>query len=383
MGLFKRMLFSRPFSLNKAGPLIAILALWALVNTFLIACQGIVTTGEAAKYINNARHLLATGHLRSGQFQYYTLIIFLLAFCLKFHLGFAPAIVVQLLFNLAATLYFFGTVLKLLGSQRTALAATILLLLNYPYQAFNTVVQTESLFQSLSLLLSCYLLRKEEIRVKHLGIMALSILVLSLSRPLGLLYIPAVLFYFYLTNLRQKGLSLRLLFLGLSALTFFFFLDRAMGSGGQYDFMLPFREEHIICGTPTLLHPASLQVAENGNSVYALIYYIFHNTGQFLRLAILKTISFWGVYRSYFSPLHNLVFLIYFYPVVLMAIFSLRYWRHRHLSKLAYLLTLILITWCTVVMTCDDWNIRIFLSITPYLILLAAGFIHTRISPSP
>jgi len=80
---------------------------------------------------------------------------------------------------------------------------------------------------------------------------------------------------------------------------------------------------------------------------------------------------------------HNLIFLIYFYPVVLMAIFSLRYWRHRHPSKLAYLLTLILITWCTVVMTCDDWNIRIFLSITPYLILLAAGFIHTRTSPSP
>ena len=49
--------------------------------------------------------------------------------------------------------------------------------------------------------------------------------------------------------------------------------------------------------------------------------------------------------------------------------------------SLAYLLTLILLTWMTVILTCDDWNHRVFLSISPYVILLATGFFK-RVFPS-
>jgi len=380
MGLSKAALFSHLFNPARRQAVLAVLLLWLLVNILLLTQQGIIITGEADKYIRMARYYLANGHLLTPNLRYYSIIIFLLAFCMKFHLGFFPVVAVQMLVNLSATLYFFNTIRKIFHSEGVALAGAILLLLNIPYQSFNTAVQSESIFQSLSLLASCYLLQREQLRARHLIYILLFVVLLSLSRPLGLLYIPAAFVYFYRTSLRHVGRIWRITFLVASSLAFLFVLDRAMGSGGEYDFMLPFQEEHIICGTPTLLHPLNFPVPGNGNSVYALIYYIFHHPGQFFRLALLKTMSFWGLYRSYFSTRHNLVLVLFFYPIVIMAALSLRRWRRQQPDRLIYLLTLILVTWGTVVLTCDDWNIRVFLSISPYLILLSSPFLKKVLS---
>ena len=373
MGLSKALPLSRFFNPTRGQALAAILILWTLVNTFLLT-KGIVTTGEAVKYISQAQYLLANGRLETSNFDYYSLIIFLLAFCFKFHLGLGWVVAIQMLFNLAAVLYFFDTMCRIFRSEKTAFIAALLLLLNIPYQSFNTAMQTESLFQSLSLLLTCYLLRHEILRVKQFIGILLFIFLLSLSRPLGLLFIPAAFLYFYLTTLRQTGWQKQTAFWGITILGFLYVLNRAMGSGGEYDFMLPFREEHIICGAPTLLQPLSFSIAGSGNALYDLIYYIFHHPGQFLRLATLKTISLWGIYRSYYSAAHNAVLLLFFYPIMLIALLSLRSWKRHYPFKMVYLLTIILVTWVTVVLTCDDWSNRVFISITPYLIILAAGY---------
>jgi hypothetical protein len=139
--------------------------------------------------------------------------------------------------------------------------------------------------------------------------------------------------------------------------------------------MLPFRENHIICGAPTLLSPRIIPTTGSGTSLFSLLYYIGHDFGSFIRLAGQKTLSFWGVYRSYYSPTHNLYLAVYFYPITAMALFSLPRWQRRGQGlPLIGLLTPIAMTWLTVVLTCDDWNNRWFLSISPFLLLLAAGF---------
>src|SRR5882724_4669003 len=120
-----------PPGLLKDKALMAILALWSLVNIFLLFHQGIVTTGEAAKYIDTAQSFLDKGHLPSSNFWYYSITVFLLSFCLKLHLGFAPVVIIQLLCNLAATLYFFDTARKILDSKMAAFCATVILLLTY------------------------------------------------------------------------------------------------------------------------------------------------------------------------------------------------------------------------------------------------------------
>jgi len=375
MPTLRTSLLSRPLRAVSNKPEIGILIVWLLVNAGFLIMHGIHTDFEANTYVREARTFIRTGHLETANFRYYFVQIAILSFALKFHLGFVFATAVQMIFNLLATLYFFTTLDFIFKSRKVAFAATLLLLFNLPYQEFNVYLQTESLFQSFTLLLSCYLLRKEKVSSIDLLIIPCALFIISITRPVGLLYIPAVLPYLVSIHFKKQAPATRIMWLFLPTALFLLTLDKAMGSGGSLDFMLPFREEHIICGVPTLLYPEALRTAGNGNSVYAILYYVIHNSGQFFRLAALKSLSFWGLYRSYYSLMHTLFLACYFYTIIFLAACSFPYWWKTLRNKFIYLSGLILLTWATVILTCDDWHNRFFLSISPYLIILATPFI--------
>jgi hypothetical protein len=360
---------------------------WLLVNGLLFIRYGIVTTGEAGKYILEARYLVDTGHIASHNFIFYSVIIVLLSACIKLHIGFGWVIAIQGALSLAATLSFHKTLQTLLRSPAAALIATALLLVNLPYQAFNCFLQTESLFFSVSLLLMCSLLRQKTYSNKFgLALMA-ALLLLSLIRPTGLLYWPLAGIYGGSIALKNRPVKIKLATAALAAVCALLLINFAMNTGGEFDFTLPFREEHIICGAPTLLTPHPIPTTGTGNSLFALLYYVTHDFGNFIRLAGLKTLSFWTIYRKYYSAGHNGYLAILFYPIIIGAFLSFQTWRRRNqLLPFIYLATPIAMTYGTVVLTCDDWSNRFFLSISPFLLLLAArlipGFMQRQISSS-
>ncbi|GGB15369.1 hypothetical protein [Puia dinghuensis] len=346
---------------------------WLLVNGLFLLKNGIVTTGEAAKYIWQAQVLTGTHHFETPNFVFYSVIILLISACLKFHLSFAWIVAIQGGFALAATLYFHKTALQLLRSPGAALIATSLLILSFPYQAFNTFLQTESLFQSLSLLLVCRLIRQTAWSGRFIITLIFGLIFLSLLRPTGLLYWPLAGIYVFGFVLAKKSTATKLITASVAALVLVYVIDLAMNSGGELDFTRPFRQEHIICGVPTLLTPTTITPAvSSGNQLSALITWLYHHPGRFFRLAGLKTLSFWGMYRSYYSLPHNLYLIAYFCPISILALMAIPSWRRNGLLPFFYLATPVLITWLTVVFTCDDWSNRFFLSISPFLILLGA-----------
>jgi len=347
---------------------------WLLVNGLLFVNNGIVTTGEAGKYILEARYFVDTGHIASHNFLFYSVIIVLLSACIKLHLGFGWVIALQGAVALAATLSFHKTVQSLLRSPAIALGATALLLLNLPYQAFNCFLQTESLFQSVSLLLVGSLLRQKSYSTKFGLTLILTLLLLSVIRPTGLLYWPLAAIYICAQALKDRPLKIKLVAAALALGCALLMINFAMNTGGEFDFTLPFREEHIICGAPTLLTPRSIPSVGTGNSLFQLFYYVVHDFGNFIRLAGLKTLSFWAIYRNYYSTGHNAYLALFFYPIIIAAFLSFKSWERRGQQlQWIYLITPITITYLTVVLTCDDWSNRFFLSISPFLILLAAG----------
>ncbi|MBS1605691.1 MAG: hypothetical protein JST42_23730 [Bacteroidetes bacterium] len=345
-----------------------ILSAWILVNISVLLIFGIVTGGEAEKYITQAGNLLHTGHYTTRNFRLYSTTIWLLAFCLRFHLSFAWAVGLQMLINLLAILYFDSTVATILKSQRSALACTLLLVVALPYQQFNSFLQTESLFQSGSLLLICYLLRQTSFSWTSAGVITVAALLLSATRPNGLLYLLLIALYPLLAKPKPSA-GLTFLFCLCATTLFVTLLNFAMGSGGEFDFTLPFRREHIICGCPTLEKDANIDTS--GTGIFSLIYYTTHNYRQFARLAIARSASFWKVFRPYYSPLHNMGLIAFFYPIFLAALASLSKWRHQTRTFIP-IITPILLTWLTVILTCDDWSNRIFLSIFPFVLLLAS-----------
>jgi hypothetical protein len=363
---------SFPENQGFSRPLACIIIVWALVNAYLLRTYGIVSEfGEPAKYVSAARLFIRTGRLSSPDFWLYFTQIALLSVVIRFKLSFIFAGIVQLLINLLAAIYFYKTLLYLFRLEKIALIGVMILLLNEPYQQFNVYLQTESIFYSLILILTYNVLTWEKHDRRKLLPILLLLVILCFTRPTGLLFIPPVFLYIFLSFLKGLSPIKKVGLVAAAAFIFFLFLDKAMGSGGELDFMLPFRDESIICGVPRAGGGRPIETAANGNSLYGLLYYITHNFSQFARLAELKTMAFFGLCRDYYSTGHNIYLVIFFYSLHLLALAAIPWWLKYHFNKCCYFLSAILLVWMTVMLSCDDWHNRFYLSISPFVIILS------------
>jgi hypothetical protein len=339
------------------------------MQIFLLWKNGIVTDGESRKYIYEANLIETEGRLSTLSYSLYFTQILLISIISKLGLGYLGVVVVQLFLNLVATIQF-HRLAESFSSANAALIATLLLVFNYPFQEFNTFLQTESIFYSLSIITSCFLLRQTFWTWRNSIVLIILLSILSVTRPTGILFLPPVLLYLFFRFLPQISLLKKVIIVGAGSLGFFFMLNAALGSGGELDFMLPYRDERIICGVPTLPEFVPINEASNANSVYGLIYYVFNNFGQFTRLAWLRSLAFFGLIRSYYSLPHNIYLILYFYPIYILVLVSVKVWIRRWPHQLFYFMVVNMLVWITVMLSCDDWHNRFFLSIFPYLLLI-------------
>jgi len=344
---------------------------WLIMQSVLIWKNGIVTAGESEKYISQAKLLVTQGHLSSASYIMYLTQILSIAVVKKLGLGFFAVVTIQMFLNLIATIQYFRFARELFASATLALASSLTLILNYPLQEFNTFLQTESLFYSFGIITTCFVLKQQSFNLKKFTIVVLLLLLLSITRPTGILFMPPVFLYIFFRFLPSLSFNRKLLLTGIGTIIFIFILNAALGSGGELDFMLPYRDEQIICGLPTLPGFVKITEASNPNSVFGLLYYVFHNFGQFSRLAWLRSCAFFGLTRSYYSTFHNTYLVVYFYTIFLFVIMSLRFWLKKHPHIFFYFLSLTLMYWGSVMLSCDDWHNRFFLTLSPYLILLS------------
>jgi hypothetical protein len=344
---------------------------WILVQASLFYQHGIVTDFEAIKYIAEADNIIETGTVSSPNFWLYSTQIFLIATAKTLHTGLISVVMIQWFFNgLAAwILYKFSA---RISNKITGLLIGLLFIFNIPLQTFNSFLQTESLFHSFTILFSCYLLSLQKLTWKNLVAIFLFLILICFTRPTGILWAPCTFLYLFFRFFKALSVLLKTGISAIASVGFLFFLNTALGSGGELDFMLPFRDESIICGVPTLPHFVDIKTSDNPNSIFGIVYYITHNFEQFVRLAWLRSKAFFGLFRAYYSTGHNIYLSLYFYPVYILAALSLRNWIRQNKHLLLYCSSLIFITWTSVIVTCDDWHNRFFLSIVPYIYILAA-----------
>jgi hypothetical protein len=353
---------------------------WIVVQLFFLTTKGIILEFEAGKYIDQARLLLNEGHLSAPNLWFYSFQIFLLAIAIKTKIGFISIYLLQLLINGASTIVFYKLCTKL-SSKGPAFIATLLLVLNLPLQEFNIYLQTESIFISFTIFFSYFLLSLSSVNVQNISKVALLLFILSVTRPNGLMIISAALIFLYLKGIQFFSFSKRILASAIFCIGFLYIINFALGSGGEWRFMLAFQKELVLCAdTPYF---TNIKISDNPHSIEGFAYYITHNFQHFIRLALLKTIAFWGLFRSYFSTSHNLFLIIYFYPIYLLIILSFPYWLKRNRKTFIYLVANIFLAWFVVMLTCDDVHNRFFLVLSPYLYLLSLPMlqkIHTKIS---
>ena len=346
-----------------------LIALWVIVQFSILYSHGINSNGEAFRFIREARHLINHQPFSTPIYFMYLIEILLIFIKIKFSFSYGFIVAIQLLLNLVALLSLKRFVYSLYGSEKLSLIAASILTICIPYQFFNSYVYTESIFFSLSIIFSCFLLNIKEFNTKNLINVSLWLLLLCLTRPTGIFFISATFMVYFLKATGGMSLLKRMILFSAITIFFIFLLNNMMGSGKGVNVISPFREEHIICDVPTVITAGTQQ--PDDNSILGLLTYILKHPRQFIKMSLLKTIAFFGLNRTYFSLIHNLFTDIYFYSLYLLIILGIVQWKTNKSIHFVYYFSLVFIFWMLVVFSCDEWNNRFFLTLTPFLILMA------------
>ncbi|ULQ58160.1 glycosyltransferase family 39 protein [Flavihumibacter rivuli] len=359
-------------------PFYSLAALWLLVQTLLYMRFGIITVDEAKKYLDEADYFMATGSFSIPKNLFYSMYVLLVAGMKMLGAGITGVYLVQLFINGIST-YFFYRLARLYSAPAdslTAYLATFLLIICIPYQAWTTHLYTESLFTSLLILFLYAYAGKGLLSLQAIILLAMVIL----ARPTGILLVPALLLSYFVHLISDKKLSPLSIGAILTGMLFsYFVINHAMKGKGDFDFMLPFTQGHIICDVPGVKVPSTLQLPENPNSLNGMLYFILHNPVYFGELAIKKLWYFLSLQRPYYSALHNLALGAFFYPLYLLAGYGFIRFRKKNSRQSTWLACYCMMFTFTVMLTCDDWLNRFILPVLPVLMLMAGYALSTFI----
>ena len=347
-----------------------LLFIWIVLQLCFLN-NGVITNLEATKYINQANIFLTTGTYSSDNFLFYSVQILLIAICLKLKLSFIFLVIVQIIFNGISVISFHKLVKKITNSSILSFLATFYFLIFIYYHLYNTFLFTESLFFSFSVIYTWFLFTRKNLTLKNIFLILLFLSILYLTRPTGIFFIPAT-FIFLIIKFYPRHSFKIFATAGLTGSIFLYYLfNYSLGSGGEFDFLLPYLDERIICGVPTIKEPHYIIIPVEKNSIGGLFYIITHHFGLFFKLAIQRLIAFFGIYRPYYSTFHNVFAAGYFYFLYTIIIIGIRTLFKQNKPEVWFMICNISLMLLTVMLSCDEWANRFIFSVLPFFLLLA------------
>lgn len=348
-------------------PVLTIVVTWTAAQLISWVIFGIVTELEGLKYIHAADYLLQNGSFPETRYWFYSVTTGLIALSKLLHTGYWPVFFLQLTYSLTAHLVFYKSLKSLSTEQDQApLLTTLLLCCILPYQRWNLTLYTESVFYSSVLLFfaSCILFQK--ISFKNSTIQLLLLLLVILSRPLGILLLIPWIVYLFL----RSPAGYRLYFLILIAAGGIILLtvsNLILSSIGDWNILAPFQEGYIICDLSSS-DTIKLHSNPEATPLQQLFLYLQQHPGHFLRMSFKKTAAFFLLVRPYYSTFHNLALYLLAGLLYLPVLIVLLKKKFNTLSITA--LSIVLIVWSAVILQCDDYHSRFHLMLIPIFLFL-------------
>ena len=349
-----------------------IIILWLISTAIYIKHFGLFTHLEAEKYIYQAKNLIEHGSFTSVRFLFYCITILIIAFSFLIKTGIIGVFFLQAGLNLFSILLFRKALNKLFIHETTSFLVIVCLLMFWPYQSWISFLYTESVFYSSILILTSSVILYTPHQTKHLVYLFGSLLLVVLSRPLGILFSAGVfVFLFYYSSEKIKKM------LWISSIAFIaifiFTVNTIFSNISDWYITKPFVEESIICDLPNS-YPSGLKLnlIHNNSPLLELFYYITHNFKHFIQYAFLKLKYFIGMTRPYYSKSHNLILVsygVFMYTLTLISFFIRK--TKRVFGILLFLVPTILLYTLTIIFQCDDYHNRFMLSIFPFFVIMA------------
>lgn len=355
----------------KSGNSIIVL-FWLLFFLLHLYLYGIVTTFEAAKYIKEAERLINYQTLSATRFWFYSITIFIITISLKLKIGFTGAVIIQSLLNLL-TILFFHRSLKLIFPKFSLfpliiIAITIAFL---PYSSWNVFLYTESVFYNSILFLTSAIIRHNYTKKKLIVFLIIFALVVTiLSRPLGILFIPAVLFYFYVSL--EKKARLIIIPAGIIGLGVLVYATNIVfTTTTDATITLSAKEGCVVCGVLPATN-VKLNLLTAGSPLQQLYYYVSHNFSHFITLGFARLNAFFFMTRPYYSARHNIFLLAFIIPLYILSGISFVIKKESRYKPVFYFMVVSIITFAIVIMLqCDDYHNRFILGLFPFLLILS------------
>jgi 4-amino-4-deoxy-L-arabinose transferase-like glycosyltransferase len=367
---FMKLLTDIQDSREKKG-LWILLAVFVIVQTLLFIKFGVVTHNEAAKYVSEGSLLATEGRLSHIKYLFYIPVISLVWLCKILHIPLFFAVLIQVILSGIAQFCFYKLCRSLTG-YKAAFITSLFLVLFFPLQSWNFHLYSDSILISLSLLYLWLFYQYDRYRLGRHLLMALGVLVLiTFSRPHGLLFIPPAILYLVFRKQNRKSLLMNM---GISVLlTGLMFLAALVifSGGGDMDAMKPFIEEHIVCFVPTATGDTNLTLINSGSQMYDLWYYITHNPLHFLKLTGLKIVSFFNLTRPWYTPMNNYLLILLMVPLYTSFLFGIKKFIKANRNFALLVTGLLLLYPFGMTLQCDDWHSRFTMAIIGALLCMS------------
>jgi len=353
--------------------IIAATIIYFSINAVLLFQFGIKTDGEAEKFIDNANRILQGQELFNGVFgNLYLIYTLLVALFIKLSLNFIFIAILQIALSFFAAVCLYKLLGCVLENKTIAFLFFLAYLVCYPVQKWNFFLYSESVHTSL-LVIGIYVFNNwlTERKASQLLTLAVISLLIVFSRPVGLLFLITLVVVMMSWLYRNKKRIQFYILAGIGLTAFVIILNSPFTAFVNPDSI---RRMEIICQVPQTNDTINYR-EYNRDGLYAAFTVIKNEIGigNFFLNGFKKLGYFFGMYRRYYSPLHNLLLVcfIIFYPFALIGIFSKADKSFYYVRLFA--ITYLLITSLGIFFTCDEWSNRFISPAFPFILILAAG----------
>ena len=139
-----------------------LLFLWLVLQAILFFQFGIVTKGEAVKYLAESEYWRQYQNFSQPKYLFYSVYISIRLFFEEAGLGTTGVYIFQLFLNLVSLIFFYKLSKRYFNNDRSALIASFLLIICLPWQLWTIHLYTESVFISLVIILTYFLLKPDK-----------------------------------------------------------------------------------------------------------------------------------------------------------------------------------------------------------------------------
>ena len=359
------------FKTIRLGLLVFLLLIWVLVQTYVYLHFGVKEAVDSEVYIADA-NLLRSYTLPTGRSFWYTGYSAVLAGIFYLGGGTKVIVLVQMLMSGVAAGAIFLLVENIGKSLFIAFTATFLYLIWIKIHEWHTIVYSDSLFTSSTIItLTVWHYAK---RNWQYAVALVLFLFTCLVRPTGINFFAGIMGYvgYIVTRTNRPApvtlaiFLIILFFITVGAFNFILqdYVPSLIASYGRAEIIYP----NVSLGVP---RPAHLNLPDASYPpLWQLLLFAAYNPLYFFKLFLIKATLYLAHVKPYFSTVHNVLIVLFLYPVYGLAIIGF-----RHFPKSPVRLFIGIFIFCQVItigLTSENWDGRFLLPTLPYVFILAA-----------